>query len=137
MIRSYAELMQMPTFEERYEYLKLGGVVGKETFGYERYLNQALYRSSEWKRLRNHIILRDNGNDLGCDGFGIGGKILIHHLNPITADDIVGRNPSVLDPENLICVSHNTHNAIHYGDRSMLVGNPVERARNDMCPWKR
>lgn len=137
MIRSYAELMQMPTFEERYEYLKLGGVVGKETFGYERYLNQALYRSSEWKRLRNHIILRDNGNDLGCDGFGIGGKILIHHLNPITADDIVGRNPSVFDPENLICVSHNTHNAIHYGDRSMLVGNPVERARNDMCPWKR
>lgn len=127
----------MPTFEERYEYLKLGGVVGKETFGYERYLNQALYRSPEWKRLRNHIILRDNGNDLGCDGFGIGGKILIHHLNPITADDIVGRNPAVLDPENLICVSHNTHNAIHYGDRSMLVGNPVERARNDMCPWKR
>lgn len=134
--KTYSELIKIPTYEERFQYLQLKGAVGKDTFGYDRYLNQILYNSPEWKRLRNQIIIRDNGCDLGCEGYEIYGRVLIHHLNPITVEDVVSRNPIVFDPENLICVSHNTHNAIHYGDESLLILAPVERTKNDTCPWR-
>lgn len=132
----YSELITIPTYEERFKYLQLKGAVGNDTFGYDRYLNQILYNSPEWKRLRNQIIIRDNGRDLGCEGYEIYGRILIHHMNPITVEDIVSRDPIVFDPENLICVSHNTHNAIHYGDENLLIMAPVERTKNDTCPWR-
>lgn len=135
-IKRYSELITIPTYEERFQYLQLKGAVGKDTFGYDRYLNQILYNSPEWKRLRNQIIIRDNGCDLGCEGYEIYGRVLIHHMNPITVEDVVSRNPIVFDPENLICVSHNTHNAIHYGDESLLILAPVERTKNDTCPWR-
>ena len=134
--KRYSELITIPTYEERFKYLQLKGAVGNDTFGYDRYLNQILYNSPEWKRLRNQIIIRDNGRDLGCEGYEIYGRILIHHMNPITVEDIVSRDPIVFDPENLICVSHNTHNAIHYGDESLLILAPVERTKNDTCPWR-
>ena len=134
--KRYSELTTIPTYEERFKYLQLKGAVGNDTFGYDRYLNQILYNSPEWKRLRNQIIIRDNGRDLGCEGYEIYGRILIHHMNPITVDDIVSRDPIVFDPENLICVSHNTHNAIHYGDENLLIMAPVERTKNDTCPWR-
>ena len=134
--KRYSELSTIPTYEERFKYLQLKGAVGNDTFGYDRYLNQILYNSPEWKRLRNQIIIRDNGRDLGCEGYEIYGRILIHHMNPITVDDIVSRDPIVFDPENLICVSHNTHNAIHYGDENLLIMAPVERTKNDTCPWR-
>lgn len=138
MIRTYSELITLPTFEERFEYLKLGGRVGYETFGYDRYLNQILYNSYEWKYdTRRKIILRDNGCDLACEGFEIFGKILVHHINPITVEDVLNRNPIVFDPENLISTTHNTHNAIHYGDVDLLTIGPIERTKNDTCPWKR
>lgn len=136
MIRTYSKLITFETFDERYQYLKLDGVVGKETFGFDRYLNQLLYTSDEWKLLRREIIIRDNGCDLGCEGFEIHGRILIHHIEPITVDDILNRNPKVFDPENLITTIHNTHLAIHYGDEGLLVRVPVERSRNDTCPWR-
>lgn len=136
-IRTYSKLIELSTFEERYKYLRLSGTVGKETFGYERHLNQLLYSSDEWKRCRRLIIIRDGGLDLGSDGYEIHGKILIHHLNPITVDDVINRRLKVFDPENLICVSHNTHNAIHYGDEGLLITAPVERTKNDTCPWRR
>lgn len=135
--KRYSELINIPTYEERFKYLQLKGAVGDDTFGYDRYLNQILYNSPEWKRLRNQIIIRDNGRDLGCEGYEIYGRILIHHMNPITVEDIVSRDPIVFDPENLICVSHNTHNAIHYGDENLLIMSPVERTKNDTCPWRR
>lgn len=136
-IKTYSELILLPTFEERFQYLKLGGSVGQITFGHERYLNQLLYNSDEWRRrVRREVIIRDSGCDLGCEGYEIHGKILIHHINPITIEDILERNPRVFDLENLICTSHNTHNAVHYGDESLLITTPVERTRNDMCPWK-
>ena len=134
--KRYSELTTIPTYEERFKYLQLKGAVGDDTFGYDRYLNQILYNSPEWKRLRNQIIIRDNGRDLGCEGYEIYGRILIHHMNPITVEDIVSRDPIVFDPENLICVSHNTHNAIHYGDENLLITAPIERSKNDTCPWK-
>lgn len=134
--KRYSELITIPTYEERFKYLQLKGAVGNDTFGYDRYLNQILYNSPEWKRLRNQIIIRDNGCDLGCEGYEIYGRILIHHMNPITVEDIVSRDPIVFDPENLICVSHNTHNAIHYGDENLLIMAPVERTKNDTCPWR-
>lgn len=134
--KRYSELINIPTYEERFKYLQLKGAVGNDTFGYDRYLNQILYNSPEWKRLRNQIIIRDNGRDLGCEGYEIYGRILIHHMNPITVEDIVSRDPIVFDPENLICVSHNTHNAIHYGDENLLLMAPVERTKNDTCPWR-
>ena len=139
MIRSYSELIQFETFEERFEYLKLNGVVGKETFGYDRYLNQILYHSSEWRSFKNGIIIRDNGCDLGCEGFEIPKKvrIYIHHINPVTVEDIINRNPIVMDPENVITTVHKTHLAIHYGDKDQLVTSPVTRSANDMCPWRR
>ena len=135
-IRTYSELITIPTFEERFEYLQLKGSVGKDTFGYDRYLNQVLYRSPEWKRLRNQIIIRDDGCDLACDGYDVYGKVLIHHLNPITVEDVLARSRKVFDPDNLICVSHNTHNAIHYGDVDLLVTGPIIRTKNDTCPWR-
>ena len=135
-IRTYSELITIPTFEERFEYLQLKGSVGKDTFGYDRYLNQVLYRSPEWKRLRNQIIIRDGGCDLACDGYDIYGKVLIHHLNPITVEDVLARSRKVFDPDNLVCVSHNTHNAIHYGDVDLLATGPIIRTKNDTCPWR-
>ena len=135
-IRTYSELITIPTFEERFEYLQLKGSVGKDTFGHDRYLNQVLYRSHEWKRLRNQIIIRDDGCDLACDGYDVYGKVLIHHLNPITVEDVLARSRKVFDPDNLVCVSHNTHNAIHYGDVDLLATGPIIRTKNDTCPWR-
>lgn len=135
-IKTYSELITLPTFEERFEYLQLKGTVGQETFGFDRYLNQILYNSKEWKHLRNKIIVRDNGCDLALEGFDIHGRILIHHINPITIEDAIKRRETIFDPENLVCVTHNTHNAIHYGDKSLLITEPIERRANDTCPWK-
>lgn len=136
-IKTYSEMVRLPTFLERYRYLKIGGQVGEETFGYDRYLNQILYRSSEWKRFRRDIIIRDNGCDLACDGYEIIGKVLIHHIDPITVRDIELRDPKIFDPENVVSVTLNTHNAIHYGDESLLITGPLVRTPNDTCPWKR
>lgn len=136
-IKTYSELITLPTFEERFEYLRLDGEVGKSTFGHDRYLNQILYRSPEWRSFRPKIIIRDNGCDLACDGYEIHGRTLIHHINPITVEDILNRNPKVFDPENVITTIHNTHNAIHYGDKSLLVTGPIERRANDTCPWRK
>ena len=135
-IKTYSELITIPTFEERFEYLQLKGSVGKDTFGHDRHLNQVLYRSPEWKRLRNQIIIRDCGCDLACEGYDIHSKVLIHHLNPITVEDVLARSRKVFDPDNLVCVSHNTHNAIHYGDVDLLVTGPIIRTKNDTCPWR-
>ena len=135
-IRTYSQLKQLQTFEERYDYLKLGGVVGEDTFGFDRYLNQNFYRSREWKRVRDEVIMRDNGCDLGIDGYEIRGKILIHHMNPITSEDIHHVSDHLLNPEYLICVTHRTHNAIHYGDENLIVTAPIERTQNDTCPWR-
>lgn len=135
-IRTYSELADLSTFEERYQYLRLSGVVGKDTFGFDRYLNQNFYRSSAWKRVRDQVIIRDNGCDLGIEDRLIHGKILIHHMNPITDKDILDLTDFLLDPEYLICVSHATHNAIHYGDEDQLLKLPTARFKNDTCPWK-
>lgn len=135
-IKTYSELITLPTFEERFNYLKLGGTVGESTFGFDRYLNQNLYKSQEWKSVRNKVIIRDNGCDLACEGYEIYGKVLIHHINPITAEDIINRNPIIFDLENLITTVHNTHNAIHYGDENLLIKGPIERIKNDTIPWK-
>lgn len=138
MTLSYSTLITLPTFEERYHYLKLDGKVGEETFGYDRYLNQVFYTSKEWRTFRRDIIARDLGCDLGILDREIGGHIIIHHLNPITLADIHKRNLSILlNPENAICVSHITHQAIHYGDERLLITTPIERSRNDTCPWRR
>lgn len=136
MIRTYSELSQLKTFKERYEYLKLDGVVGKDTFGFDRYLNQAFYRSKEWKSLRDQIIVRDEGCDLGIPGHEIYGKIMIHHMNPIFPKDIIDQTDYLLNPDFLITTRLSTHNAIHYGDESLLPIAPVERRKNDTCPWK-
>lgn len=135
-IRTYSELVQLSTFEERYRYLRLLGAVGKETFGFDRYLNQLFYRSPEWKEVRNQVIIRDNGCDLGIEGWEIQGRVLIHHMNPITAEDIRERSDLLLNPEFLITTAHNTHQAIHYGDESLLILTPTIRSRNDTCPWR-
>ena len=135
-IKTYSELITLQTFEDRFNYLQLRGEVGKSTFGHNRYLNQILYNSPEWRRFRNEIIIRDNGCDLACDGYEIYGRALIHHINPITVEDIVNRNPMVFDPENVITTVHSTHNAIHYGDESLLPKSPIERKQNDTCPWR-
>ena len=136
-IKTYSELIQIPTFEERYEYLRLDGKVGKDTFGFDRYLNQIFYRSQKWKSIRDKVIIRDNACDLGVEGFEIYGRIFIHHMNPITIDDIEKKSAYLLDPEFLICTTHNTHNAIHYGDKNLLITIPVERSKFDTCPWKK
>lgn len=133
--KTYEELIKIPTFEERFEYLKLSGFVGKETFGYDRYLNQVLYRSYGWKQLRNQIILRDKGCDLAIEGREIFDKILVHHINPITLEDINKRRPIIFDPNNLITVSFNTHQAIHYSSADILIKDPVERKPGDTNLW--
>lgn len=135
-IKTYSELIILPTYEERFNYLKLEGVVGEMTFGFDRYLNQKLYTSQEWKTVRNQVIVRDNGCDLACEGYEIYGKILIHHINPITVEDVINRNPIIFDLENLISTTHNTHNAIHYGDENLLIKGPIERTKNDTIPWR-
>ena len=136
MYKRYSELIKIPTFMDRFEYAKIGGKVGESTFGSRRYLNQMLYTSDEWRSIRNDVIVRDLGCDLGMEGYDIGGMIYIHHLNPITADDILRRRPWVLDPENLICVSRRTHEAIHYGDERLLMANfPAERIAGDTKLW--
>ena len=136
-IRTYRELIQMPTLKERFRYLKLSGAVGKATFGYDRYLNQNFYRSQDWKRLRNEIIVRDDGCELGLEDHPIAGRIFIHHMNPIVDDDIVNVSDYLMNPEYLICVSHDVHNAIHYGNDDILrVKDYVPRRPNDTCPWK-
>ncbi len=137
IIKSYSELITIPTFEERYEYLRLRGVVGLETFGYDRYLNQMFYSSKEWKTFRRDIIVRDMGCDLGIDDRLIAGPITVHHINPVPKDAIVNRKlDTLLNPENAICVSDNTHKAIHYGDESLLIIAPIDRKQNDTCPWR-
>ena len=135
-IKTYSELITIPTFEERFEYLKLDGQVGVETFGFDRYLNQAFYKSGEWLSMRDYVITRDNGCDLGMEGYEIYGRILIHHINPITKDDIIQRSRILLDPENLITTVKRTHDAIHYGDSNLLMRAPIERRKNDTCPWR-
>lgn len=136
MIRTYSELSKFQTFEERYAYLKLSGTVGKDTFGYDRYLNQIFYRSQEWKSIRDKVIIRDEGCDLGVDGYEIHGRIYIHHMNPIMLKDIENKTEFLLNPKYLITTTHSTHNAIHYGDESLLPLIPKERTANDTCPWK-
>lgn len=137
MIRTYKELSRLKTFEERFEYLKLNGTIGSDTFGFDRYLNQKFYGSKEWRTIRNEVIVRDNGCDLGIPGREIYNKIIIHHMNPICIDDIVSASRFLLNPEFMICVSHETHNAIHYGDANLLAKEPIERTLNDTCPWRR
>lgn len=136
-IKTYSELITLPTFKERYEYLRLEGTVGKETFGFDRHLNQMLYqRKPKWKKARDKVIIRDNGCDLGVEGHEIFGKIIVHHMNPITMDDILKDRDWIYDPEYLISTMHNTHNAIHYGDERLLIIAPTVRTKNDTCPWK-
>lgn len=137
-IKTYSELIRLDSFKDRFEYLKLNGSVGSDTFGFDRYLNQLFYKSAKWRSIRNDIIIRDDGCDLGVEDFQINGRIIIHHMNPINPYDIQNRTDLLLNPEFLICVSHNTHNAIHYGDITLLPSNEItERRPNDTCPWRR
>lgn len=133
--KSYRELRRLQTFEERFEYLRIGGVVGRETFGFERYINQNFYTSQEWKLTRRDIIIRDNGCDLGVKGMEIFGRIIVHHINPITVEDIELARDCIFDPNNLICTSHATSNAIHYGDKSLLARLPLDRRKGDTQLW--
>lgn len=137
MIRTYSELILLPTFQERYEYLKLSGQVGKETFGSDRYLNQLFYKDQEWLSVRDEVIIRDGGCDLGVEGRELDSYIIVHHMNPITKEDILNRTKILLDPEYLICVSKRTHDAIHYSDSGLLIPDPIIRTKNDTCPWKK
>lgn len=136
--RTYSELSTLPTFIERFNYLKLGGRVGADTFGFDRYLNQNLYqRDPRWKKARDAVIIRDNGCDLGIEGHEIHSKIIVHHMNPITMDDILNDRDWIFDPEFLISTIHTTHNAIHYGDENLILTAPIERSKNDTCPWRK
>ena len=137
MMRTYSELIRFPTFEERYRYLRLGGKVGEETFGFDRWLNQLFYKDDDWRTVRDFVIVRDSACDLGMSDREIGGRIYVHHMNPISKSDILRRDRKLFDPENLICTSKNTHDAIHYGDESLLIVAPIIRRANDTCPWKR
>lgn len=134
-IKSYSELILIPTFIERFRYLKLSGSVGEATFGYDRYLNQAFYQSTEWRNFRRKIIIRDKACDLGVEGYEIDKYIILHHINPITKEDLLRSYDCLMDPENVICVSHNTHNAIHYGDETLLITEPIVRSANDTRLW--
>ena len=135
--KSFKELNKLKSYEERFNYLKLTGVVGQDTFGFDRYLNQSFYRSREWKRIRDQVIVRDNGNDMGLEGYPIGKPIMIHHINPVTLEDLEEGNPIVFDLDNLVCCSKETHNAIHYGSKSYpSCKAEVERKPNDTCPWR-
>lgn len=136
MIRTYTELIQLPTFKERYDYLRLGAIVGQDTFGFDRYLNQRFYHSNEWKQIRRDVIIRDEGRDLAMPGYEIQNGIYIHHMNPITTKDLNDATEFLLNPEYLVCVTQQTHNAIHYGDASLLPQLPTERRPNDTCPWR-
>ena len=135
-IKTYSDLVRLNTFEERFNYLKLNGVVGDTTFGFDRYLNQFFYKSNKWRRIRNEVIIRDGACDLGIEGRDIYGRIIIHHMNPISLKDINEESDYLLNPEYLICVTHDTHNAIHYGDESLLTKDPIIRKPNDTCLWK-
>ena len=136
-IRTYSELITLPTFKERYKYLRLNGRVGEETFGFDRYLNQKFYNDPEWLRIRDQVIIRDNGCDLAMPDREIKTRILVHHMNPIDKEDILRRSDFLLNPEYLICTIKATHDAIHYGDESKLIIMPPERRPNDTCPWRR
>lgn len=136
MIRTYTELCKLKTLEERYQYLKLDGKVGEETFGYDRWLNQTLYKHPEFLKVRDKVIVRDNGCDLGVEGYDIYGKIFVHHMNPVTKEDILYHFDDLINPEYLISSSKRTHDAIHYGDESLLPQDPVVRTKNDTCPWR-
>jgi hypothetical protein len=136
ILKNYSELIQFDNFIDRFNYLKLSGVVGASTFGYDRYLNQALYASKEWRRFRNRIIVRDNGCDLGLEGYEISSRLLVHHINPITSEQLESDDSLIFDPNNVICVSHNTHEAIHYSDDNLLEKDPIIRKQNDTCPWR-
>ena len=136
-IKTYSELILLPTFKERFEYLRLDGRVGEDTFGFDRYLNQLFYRSYEWRKIRDYVIVRDNACDLGVEGYDIYERVLIHHINPVNVRDIEERSELLLNPEYLICTTHNTHNAIHYGDENLIAKGPVIRTKHDTCPWKR
>jgi hypothetical protein len=135
--RTYSELIEFDTLEKRFDYLRIGGKVGFATLGFERWLNQSFYTSAEWRRIRHVVIARDLGNDLGVEGWPVMNRITVHHMNPMDKDDLKRGNPEILDPEFLISVSHGTHNAIHYGDRSLLPQPFVERRPGDTTPWKR
>lgn len=135
IIRRYSELSQLETFDERFEYLRLKGAVGESTFGFERYINQEFYRSTEWRHARRDVIARDLGMDLGIEGFEIYDKVMVHHMNPMTVQSIIDGNADILNPEFLITVSHNTHNAIHYGDASKLNKPFMERQPGDTKLW--
>ena len=135
MLRTYRQLHLLKTFEERYRYLRLSGNVGNETFGYDRYLNQMVYTSKKWLNARDKVIIRDLGCDLGVEDYVIHGKIIVHHMNPITIEDIELYHDEIFDPEFLICTTHDTHNAIHFGDESLLPRLPIIRKRNDTSPW--
>ena len=137
IIRTYSELIRLPTFIDRFRYLKLDGTVGADTFGYDRYLNQGFYHSGEWRRIRDYVITRDFGRDLGLEGYEIFGKIYIHHMNPISVKDVIHSSEYLSNPEFLICTTQNTHNAIHYSDESLLITEPKERTPFDTCPWRR
>ena len=136
IIKTYSELITLPTFEERYRYLRLEGAVGVDTFGFDRIFKQRFYTSTEWRRVRDEVIIRDNGCDLGMPGHEITGKIIIHHINPISLDDLDHHADILLNPEYLITTTHATHNAIHYGDERLLITTPIERSKNDAWPWK-
>lgn len=135
-IRTYSELIKLPTFIERFEYLRLDGIIGEETFGFDRYLNQLFYKSKEWLRVRDEVIVRDNGCDLAIPDREIHGRIIVHHMNPINIEDVLYRKKDILDPEFLVCTIKNTHDAIHYGDSDLLITEPIERTKNDTCPWR-
>lgn len=136
-IRTYAELITLPTLKERFEYLKLGSSIGVETFGFDRYLNQILYTSSRWRKVRDEILMRDEGCDLAHPDWVIPGKIIVHHMNPITVEDLEEGNEDVFDPRYLVCASDTTHNAIHFGDANLLPKDYVPRQSGDTCPWLR
>ena len=136
MNKRYSEMVQLETFEERFDYLKLNGAVGKETFGFDRVFNQVFYKSREWQQIRDKVIIRDDACDLGIPGRPIAGRIYVHHMNPIGVDDIKLTTEYLLNPDYLICTSFNTHQAIHYGDKDLLILEPKERTRFDTCPWK-
>lgn len=135
-LRTYSELIRLNTFRDRYEYLRLAGVVGDSTFGFDRYLTQLLYTSDRWRRLRHKIILRDNACDLAMPGYDLKSLIIIHHMNPLAVEEVENVSEDIFDPEYLVCVSRRTHNAIHFGDESLLPQGLIIRAKNDTCPWK-
>ena len=135
--KCYTELSKLPTFNERFNYLKLDRIVGEETFGYDRILNQLLYKSKKWRKVRDEVLIRDNGGDLGLEDYPINGRAIIHHMNPITVEDVLNDKPEIFDPEYLITVYNSTHNAIHFSNENNLQKDPIERTQNDTCLWRK